>query len=712
MTKLTDTAQRPNFVEQTSSVVPSEIVSLYAEPLIAGMNSAFDAIDDTLFDLANNARNNNEQNRYFEAMRELRLKRRSTLKTLHSSIKDECFNPVTESTNEASAETDELSLVNSETLEKSLALDAMSSKADIATKEISFTLNQRLAATLAADDLTHFVSPTTPVRLSKHIETSCQDLDIELPELLLFYKHIDKHVFSKLPDMHAELDQKLKDAGVLPDLSYQAVIKSAQSRNKQDSAHASSNDNPKVCEPTTHSQTEAYNELTGPQQNALPVANQSDILEALNLIHSALGSLKATGRILHQTITEQLEALLASERSKKVSQEHLDLINLVAMLFEYIMDDENLHPVMQTQIGRLQIPVLKAVLVSPNFFQDTQHPARNFLNRTASAVIGWTAPEENSKASTANQRLHDELNQIISRIISQQDINAFTFEEADIRLRQFLALEEKRQKLLELRTRQTEEGRVKTRIAHTHVDNTIKALVSSSQNLPPSVVSLLTGPWKKVLFISFLRDGHTLVWESRKRASESLVWCCLNYKTKADRQKWVTIAPSVINEISKELRSHSLESKTTIKLIKQVRHDLASRFREGALSNQGSPSSNTARHATNVATTDKQDQVTAIDMQKRESQKTAHIDEKRDLGLSMGQWVEIRQGNLAANRYKLVSHIPDLDTYIFVDRSGLNPIHMSYRQIHDRLNDQTVKILDKNSMIDRALSTIATNFNR
>ena len=62
--------------------VPPEVARI-RDTVVAGLGDllqgAFDAVDDSLFELANNSRSNNEQNRYFEAMREIRIKRKGVV---------------------------------------------------------------------------------------------------------------------------------------------------------------------------------------------------------------------------------------------------------------------------------------------------------------------------------------------------------------------------------------------------------------------------------------------------------------------------------------------------------------------------------------------------------------------------------------------------------------------------------------------------------
>ena len=69
---------------------PSVIGAVYnaaTKSLSELTQSMFDAIDDSLFELANNARSNNEQNRFFEAMRDVRIKRQTIENHFQQQVK-------------------------------------------------------------------------------------------------------------------------------------------------------------------------------------------------------------------------------------------------------------------------------------------------------------------------------------------------------------------------------------------------------------------------------------------------------------------------------------------------------------------------------------------------------------------------------------------------------------------------------------------------
>jgi hypothetical protein len=65
------------------------------------------------------------------------------------------------------------------------------------------------------------------------------------------------------------------------------------------------------------------------------------------------------------------------------SLDHM-VIDVIGSLFDQILSDPKVPPQMARQIGRLQLPVLRAALGDPSFFSSRKHPVRRFVNRIAS----------------------------------------------------------------------------------------------------------------------------------------------------------------------------------------------------------------------------------------------------------------------------------------------------------------------------------------
>ena len=58
----------------------------------------------------------------------------------------------------------------------------------------------------------------------------------------------------------------------------------------------------------------------------------------------------------------------------------LAVLDAVAGLFEFILDDPDISPHYKAAIAHLQIPALRVALVAPDFFSDDQHPARQLID--------------------------------------------------------------------------------------------------------------------------------------------------------------------------------------------------------------------------------------------------------------------------------------------------------------------------------------------
>ena len=65
------------------------------------------------------------------------------------------------------------------------------------------------------------------------------------------------------------------------------------------------------------------------------------------------------------------------------SLDHM-VIDVIGMLFDQILSDPKVPPLLARQIARLQLPVLRAALGDPTFFSSRRHPVRKFVNRLAS----------------------------------------------------------------------------------------------------------------------------------------------------------------------------------------------------------------------------------------------------------------------------------------------------------------------------------------
>ncbi|WP_169734419.1 DUF1631 family protein [Deefgea rivuli] len=96
-------------------------------------------------------------------------------------------------------------------------------------------------------------------------------------------------------------------------------------------------------------------------------------------------------------------------------------IDVVAMLFEFILRDGKVPAEVRAQLGRLQFLVLKIALQDPNLFARKNHPARMLVNRIGSISLGM---QQNSESA---ERVNAEICRIVSVILADETENLDLF---------------------------------------------------------------------------------------------------------------------------------------------------------------------------------------------------------------------------------------------------------------------------------------------
>ncbi len=223
-----------------------------------------------------------------------------------------------------------------------------------------------------------------------------------------------------------------------------------------------------------------------------------------------------------------------------------DVIDVVSMLFEYILDDKNIIASAKALIAKLQIPMIKAAIIDKEFFATNGHPARALLNSLAKAalIIGDNESDE-------TQSLLNKIQQIVETIISdfQDDISIF-----QLLLTEFENyMEEHEQEVHVAHEGITQKGKFKEdyALATQWVESTLTSILQEKV-LPEPVVALLKGPWKKVMLHTFLNSGQdSNTWKNQTRFIDILIWSVQPKNVKVDR----SMLGNIIHQLLTTLRN-------------------------------------------------------------------------------------------------------------------------------------------------------------
>lgn len=686
----------------------------------------FDNADDTLFEMADRALNNVDQNTFFEAMRDLRLKRKSIERGFLEKFYESFVRVGQYNTVEASAPPplsyDKLALVPNDELERTVALDAMVAKVlsrdSFALGQLTTRLNVLLTRRL--DDSSN---PLGPVMLCDYFLQAGRSLGVEIKVKLIILKLFEKYVLTDTDQLYAEANQLLIAAGILPEL------KAAPARRAADR----SSDRPRAAESETRAEAPAkaaqreegvqevfgalqdlLHDLRGsmapkmePPSEALPIST-SDLMRLLSHLQQYVPQQPPQD---DYDLRYQLEQLLTrvsvkSGKFRVVGVMDEDVINLIAMLFEFILDDRNLPDSLKALIARLQIPMLKVAVLDKSFFSRGAHPARRLLNEIASAAMGWGSRDDYQRDA-----LYMRIDQIVQRLLNDFVDDTSLFSELLIDFLAFSNDERRRSELLEQRTRDAEEGRARADLARHLVEKELNSRLLG-RTLPQVVVNILQDAWSRVLLLVCLKHGaNSTEWEAALSTVDDLIWSVEPHDDPEMRMRLLELVPGLLKSLREGLTSTAFDPFATSEFFSQLEVLHVQAFQREPADVEG----DTAEDESFVQVVEEIVLSGPGDSSEDEPQVSLADDDPGLLQvdkLRVGTWVELQENEEFKLRCKLTAIIETSGKYVFVNRTGMKVLEKTRMGLAVEFRRGTVRVLDDTLLFDRALDSVVTNLRK
>lgn len=550
----------------------------------------FDSVDDALFDRAEHTQAGAQQTEFFDGMRETRKKRQRAERLIHDRIGQLFVDfglgriqpPAAAPSRDASGG---LSLVEDDDLEEVLAISTMVTKSETRLSEPLSALCRRFSALRGGAVVENAINPVGPAQLCDAFRRGVDQFEVGVSVRLIIYKLFERHVLAGLDPVYDEINAKFVDAGVLPQLRYAPPPSAAPAPTPRrpdvvGQATALSPDTEYAAAAPSGIEAEIYQTLrsllamrhaSAPAGmadfaggTAQPSLAPNELLSALQILQnnsvqaqaraaaeaipSGVGaaSLTANAMLLKQALFEEADRMQVGGKARASNVDE-DTIDLVGMVFEFIVQDRNLPSEMQALLARLQIPYLKVALLDRHLFTQKSHPARQLLDGMAQACIGKA---EGGEADTA---LHNKIRDIVEMIMRDFDDDVGLIERANEDFKQFLQSARRRVELAEKRTTESIQGREKLdyarRLATTEVRKRCEDKV-----LPPLLQSLLDGPFAQFLVQIALRQGDkSAEWKQALGFADAVIWSIQPKTTDADRTRLKNLAPSMLNYLLQAL---------------------------------------------------------------------------------------------------------------------------------------------------------------
>ncbi|WP_440812225.1 DUF1631 domain-containing protein [Pseudomonas syringae] len=714
-------------------VVLLQVRDKAAQQLKDALQVLFDNADDTLFEMADRAQSNTEQNIFFEAMRDLRLKRKSIergfLDKFYESFLSLGQYQVQDPVLPAAVSFDKLALVHNDDLERTVAVDAMVTKVmsrdSLALGQLTARLNVLVPQPIADES-----NPLGPAMLCRFFLEAGRNLGVEIKVKLIILKLFEKYVLTNTDHLYGEANQLLIATGILPDMKVLPTRRSsdraaprARAVELSDPALSDAADKlDKGVQEVFAALQELLLQVRGnlvprhePNAEERPISSR-DLLRLLSHLQQYVPSQETADDF---DLRNQLEQLLTrvnvkTGKSRIVGVGDEDVINLIAMLFEFILDDRNLPPSLRALIGRLQIPMLKVAVLDKSFFSRGSHPARRLLNEIATAALGWGGRDDYQRDS-----LYQRVEQIVQRLLNDFDDDPSIFPELLADFLAFTSDERRRSELLEQRTRDAEEGRARAELARQQVQQELNQRLLG-RTLPEVVVRLLQEAWSKVLLLTCLKHGEaSSEWQAGLTTMDDLIWSVELHDDPQALQRLLELVPGLLKSLRDGLTSAAFDPFATSEFFSQLESLHVQAFQHFTRLQDASgedvagdalPSS--AEVAAGPPMMAVVEEIVLIAPEERLLNEPVVQLPDDDAGLKMvdtlrvGCWVEIQEDEEHKLRCKLTAIVEPTGRYVFVNRTGMKVLEKTRVGLAVEFRRGAVRVLDDALLFDRALESV------
>ncbi|HSD16181.1 MAG TPA: DUF1631 family protein [Thermomonas sp.] len=500
------------------------------ERVLPALDRALGKVDDYLFDRSQQG----DEEFGLLALRELR-RRRGQITRRYDEVIQAGFRNLRDTGEWVSVDgrRSDLSLLSEEELEEQLAVEQLADSLVRMHGPGLEMASKRVAHVAGREDRQARDNPLSPVFLATSLRSALGESELAAGVRIVVFKFFERELGAVLGSVYERANTLMIAAGVLPEL------RSSAKQQAQPGLPGSPQDQ----------QAPQGQVQLPPQVSAADQAMFGNLLGLLQGWRTAMGS--ASGDAQRQSDGEQAPVTklgshelmsilslmqqdlpntplpqrqaggagrsLADQLRQEVAQNarklgvagdnlHLDgldedAVDLVALLFDVLLDGPQFDANIRRKIGRMLVPYVKVAVKDRRMFLFKEHPARRLLNTVAEACEGnhGEAPQE--------QALLNRVDYTIDRLVAEFNEDVAIFETLEQELRSYMAQHRKRFELAEKRATEAQRGRERLDLARSAVSTELMQH-RGERELPPVMDEFIGRHVAHHLTQVMLRDGH------------------------------------------------------------------------------------------------------------------------------------------------------------------------------------------------------------
>jgi hypothetical protein len=503
-----------------------ECIDVFNSCILSCFNSSVEKVLQDLFYQAEFAKTNQQELELFEQYNQLHKKQNQLIAYLKNALQRM---PV-EFTEQIKVSKDvfKLSLIDDSELEISLELNQIESSISARYIKQLFVLEKRINVLFKSNSISKTSMPMGSNSICWILKTTMNETNFALATKSALLKAIKGELKYNLNDTYQKINELFVTAKILPNIEFKAKSLS-QPNPVEQKPDKTSNPNPKLTPTTPKSNLDKNN-------NANQTAHlASSIFELMNKNNS--NSKSQTARIDNKIVDQSLKKL--SELSNKsigvnnlkqlkellleniqndtgiysptLSQNQENSIEMMGHFYNYVKKDKNIDSNITSSLDAINIPLIRIAVSDQEFFNNEEHPAREYLEKIIHASQLWHGTPVIS-----------DLNKFSVNIANEFDGSTEPFVEANQNIDDYLQVTQSRSKNSEKKHVNTAKGKEKLQSSRYVVQKVISQLVNLA--IPEFVKNVINTIIQDSLTLCLLRFGEDSdTWKNQLERYTNLV---------------------------------------------------------------------------------------------------------------------------------------------------------------------------------------------
>ncbi|MBB3194531.1 DUF1631 family protein [Roseateles terrae] len=248
-------------------------------------------------------------------------------------------------------------------------------------------------------------------------------------------------------------------------------------------------------------------------------------------------------------------------------------IELVALLFQAILQEERIPPALRVWFARLQMPVLRVAISEPDFFAAEDHPARRLIDRMGACVMGFSA-----SAADIGDALEREIKRVVQVVEAYPDTGRRVFQTVLTEFEKFLDhyfQQENEVSRKGVSLAQQVEQRETLAIQYTIE---LRKMLSEVP-VQDGVRDFLFQIWADVLAVTGVRYGPQAdQTKLMKRAAADLIWSASAKVSREDRAEVIRRLPPLLKTLRDGMGHAGMTAERQDEQIRSLNNALAAAF--------------------------------------------------------------------------------------------------------------------------------------